>query len=147
MSTLKTYTVTGTSFTGSLIFRYDLDGALASYELDGELTKQQREWLFNGRFPLYEAGIKQFVSIINFTVHGGELDLSFEHFWNSYGYKIGKKPMAENNWKRMSRADKISALSGIKPYNSYLARHLHREKVHATTYLNQKYWEQEWNKY
>ncbi|QEE51058.1 hypothetical protein FUA48_16180 [Flavobacterium alkalisoli] len=147
MSTLKTYTITGTSFEGSLVFKYDLNGSLQSYELDGELNDVQKKWLYNGRFPFNEVGIRTFMSINNFTVHGGELDLSFDHFWDAYAFKVGKKPMAANIWKRMSKADKIAALTGIKPYDAHLRRHLQREKANPTTYLNQRYWENEWNKY
>lgn len=147
MSIIKTYTITGTSFKGAMIFKYDFKAVLIGFDLDGELDQKQESWLYSDKFPFTESGIKMFVGIRNFTVHGGELDLSFEYFWNAYGYKIGKKPMAENIWKRMSKADKIGALSGIKPYNSYLVRHIQQAKVHATTYLNQSYWEREWNKY
>lgn len=147
MSLTKTYTITGTSFTGAMVFKYDLKGVLIHFDLDGELNDVQKAWLFKGRFPLTEEGIKMFAAITNFTVIGGELDLSFENFWNAYTYKVGKKIMAENIWKRLSKADKIAALSGIKPYDTHLRRHIQKEKAHATTYLNQRYWENEWNKY
>lgn len=147
MSIGKKYTVTGTSFTGSLVFDYDLNGVLTGFDLDGELTPQQLTWLYSGRFPFNEAGIKMFNAIKNFTVFGGELDLSFENFWNMYGYKIGKKVMAENIWKRMSKADKIKALTAIKPYNSHLARHVRKDKAHASTYLNQRMYENDFNKF
>lgn len=147
MSVLKTYTITGSSFTGTLVFKYDVNGVLANFDLDGELSDKQRAWLFSHRFPFQESGIKMFSGIVNFTVFGGNLDLSFDNFWNAYNYKIGKKPMAENIWKRMSKADQIAALSGIKPYDSHLARHIMKAKAHATTYLNQRYWENDFGKY
>lgn len=141
------YTVTGTTFKGSIVFKYDASGTLVAYELDGELNGQQIDWLFTDKFPLKETGIRMFQAIKNFTVQRGELDLSFDAFWNAYGYKVGKKPMAENIWKRMNKADKMGAMAGIKPYNSYLVRHIQQEKAHATTYLNQRYWEQDWGRH
>ena len=130
-------------------FKYHLNGALYSFKvLDSQLSVKQRTWLFGrNNFPCTEADMKEVwmkKMNANFVIEVGEPDLSFDAFWNAYAHKIGKKKMAENSWNKLSKADKIKALMAIKDYNRYLSRKPGIEKAHATTYLNQEYWKNEY---
>lgn len=67
-------------------------------------------------------------------------DLSFQKFWNDYGYKEGgSKKKAEAIWEKLSEKDKSAALS-------YIARYKQVKQVqgtamaYATTYLNGQPW-------
>lgn len=130
-------------------FKYHLNGALYSFKvLDSQLSPKQAHWLFaTGKFPVTEDIMKkEWMKKLNanFVIEVGEPDLSFDAFWNAYAHKIGKKKMAENSWNKLSKADKIKALMAIKDYNRYLSRKPGIEKAHATTYLNQEYYNNEY---
>lgn len=51
-----TYTVIGTTFTGTMIFKYDLEGFLTHFELvDAQLNEVQRNWLYTQKFPIKQS--------------------------------------------------------------------------------------------
>lgn len=130
-------------------FKYHLNGDLYSFTiLEGKLNDNQVKWLFEScNFPAIEVLMKTRWMVKlkkNFEITIGEPDLSFEAFWNAYNNKVGKKKMAENTWNKLSKANKIKALQAISSYNKYLSRKPGIDKAHATTYLNQEYWENEW---
>jgi len=143
-----TYTVKSRADKYVWQFKYTLNGNLYAFKvLEGSLSVNQKIWLFQkANFPTEEAAMKLWQKNLkkNFEIEIGEPDLSFESFWNSYGHKIGKKPMAENTWKKLSKAVKIKALMAIKDYNGYLSRNPGIQKAHATTYLNQEYFNNEY---
>lgn len=142
---LKTYNVIGSSFKGVMVFKYNLNGVLVVFELldADELESKQVVWLFSSRFPYKENQIGTFRAIKNFTVSEGEFELTFDMFWNAYKYKV-KRVMAEKAWNKLSTDDQIRAVAGIKHYDSFLKRKRNMEKAHASTYLNQRYWEDNW---
>lgn len=146
MEQFTTYTITGKNSPIVWQFKYHLNGLLSEFKLlEGELDSKQVNWLFiKGKFPYLEKQIKGWNSIANFNMEVGLPDLSFDGFWNTYNNKVGKKKMAENTWNKLSQAHKLKALESIKYYNNYLSRKPGIDKAHATTYLNQAYWENEW---
>lgn len=126
-------------------FAYDLHGNLLSFTTEGVLTADQAKWLFSHRFPYNQKAMELFAKLYrkNFELTIGKPDLSFNAFYNEYGYKVKKVP-AQKAWDRLSKKDKIDALAGIKAYKGYL----HRKQVAQampTTYINQRYWESNWN--
>ncbi|UAB84996.1 hypothetical protein INR75_02905 [Zunongwangia sp. SCSIO 43204] len=130
-------------------FKYDLKGNLRSFKVDDKpLSPSQLNFLFTEqKFPTSQTIMKEVwmsAKKSEFEIVVGEPDLSFTAFWNAYNHKIGKKKMAENTWNKMSRARKIKALLGIKDYDNYLSRNPGIQKAHATTYLNQEYYENEY---
>ena len=138
----KEYHIIGSSFSGIMVFKYCLNGYLTSFELkDADVfSKQQASWLFSRHFPYQENQINNFKSVKNFTVTEGKFDLSFETFWNAYSNKV-KRVVTEKAWEKLSDVDKIAALAGIKHYDRYLSRKRGQAKAHGATYLNQRYWE------
>jgi len=130
-------------------FKYSLNGHLKSFKLlQGQLSETQTNWLFTGgNFP-YNVEIMTSVWMVklkkNFETTVGEADLSFENFWNTYAHKVGKKKMAENAWQKMSKANKIKALIGIKKYENNLRLYPGQAKAHPSTYLNQEYYNNEY---
>ncbi|QKX04866.1 hypothetical protein HN014_08030 [Aquimarina sp. TRL1] len=144
MEVTTTYTVKSKNYPTIWEFKYDLNGVLTSFKIDGSLNQTQIDWLFSSKFPYKEEVIKKWKSIKNFEIIIGAPDLSFQTFWNVYGYKI-KKVVSERAWKKLSKADRLNALKGVKKYNNFLYRKPGREKANAATYLNQKYWEDEYS--
>lgn len=136
-----TYTVTGNYHPIYWVFKYHLNGALAAFIIqEGELTEKQQEWLFkSGEFPYHETQIKTWKNSKVFNLEIGEPDLSFETFWTAYNHKI-KKQLTQKAWSRLSRKDKMDALTAIKAYDGYLKRK-GTAKAHGATYINQRYWE------
>ncbi|HCY83153.1 MAG TPA: hypothetical protein DHV22_16900, partial [Xanthomarina gelatinilytica] len=102
--------------------------------------QKQIQWLFvKGFFPYTEKQIKGWVSIKNFKIEVGKPDLSFDTFWEAYNHKV-KKAMSEKSWKRLSQKDQMQAIEHIVVYDKYLHRK-HIAKAAPSTYLNQRYWE------
>lgn len=130
-------------------FKYNLNGSLKAFKLlQGQLSDTQTNWLFKaGNFP-YHVDIMTRVWMAklrkNFEISVGEADLSFENFWNTYGHKVGKKKMAQTSWGKLSKANKIKALIGIKKYNNNLKLYPGQAKAHASTYINQEYYNNEY---
>tara|TARA_R100001369_G_scaffold91021_3_gene131108 strand:+ start:2297 stop:2746 length:450 start_codon:yes stop_codon:yes gene_type:complete len=143
-----TYTVKSIQDGFIWTFKYDLNGNLTAFIIDeGILSGKQMKWLFSsGKFPALETIMKNVWMVNlkkNFEITIGEPDLSFEAFWKLYNHKV-KKVASEKAWKRLSKKDKMEAIKGIKSYNGMLSRK-HQHKAHASTYINQRYWEDDHN--
>ena len=146
MTPTTTYTVKSNNTPIVWVFRYDLSGHLVAFEIkDGQLTDQQCLWLFNNsRFPWHESRLQPWFQNKKVTIEKGEPDLSFDTFYNAYKYKI-KRVVAERSWKRLSRVDRMNAILGIRAYENHLKRHPRKQKANPSTYLNQRYWEDDYS--
>lgn len=136
------YILTSEIFRGEISFSYNLKGNLAAVEFTGVsgIDKTTYTWLWQN-LPLSVKKIKDWQKrASNFKVTEVPVDLSFNRFWLEYRHKVGKKKMAENNWKKLSRADKIAALMYIKKLRT-IKKSDGTDMPYPTTYLNQKYWE------
>lgn len=129
------------------VFKYHLNGDLASFEiLDGALSLKQRKWLFvQGHFPALEGMIKDWQKKLraNFQITVGEPDLSFEAFWLAYGHKTRKK-QSEAFWKKMTKADRFKAFLGIRNYNNHLQLNPWKTKVDPIRFLRDRRYEDEY---
>lgn len=145
MDAFTTYTVTGKNSEVVWFFKYDLNGLLREFRLDeGTLDEKQIQWLFHkDRFPYLEKTIKGWNSIKNLNVEVGTPNLTFDTFFNAYNHKV-KKVVSEKAWSRLSQKDRIEAIKGIKAYDNGIQRK-GIAKAHPSTYLNQRYWEDNWS--
>lgn len=147
MNQLTTYNIKSRADGFVWVFKYHLNGALASFEiLDGALNSTQRKWLFeNGHFPAVEAQIKDWQKKMraNFEVTVGEPDLSFDAFWQAYGHKTRKK-QTEAYFKKMSQADRFKAFLGIRRYNNHLQLNSWKTKVDPIRFLKDRRYEDEY---
>ncbi len=143
---LTVYTVKIPSIPTVWLFKYDLNGLLKEWVLDeeGELSEEQIRWLFHpARFPYHESTIKHFEAVKNIEVLKGEPDISFDAFWRLYNLKVGKLETGKA-WKRLSKADKLTAIKQLAAYNGYLKRS-RKEKVYPATYLNKRRFDDQFN--
>ena len=141
---VKIYNVIGSGFKGVWVFKYNLNGVLAAFELqDVIMNDKQVLWLFSRHFPYKESHINNYRAYANFTVTEGDFDLTFTMFWDAYNHKI-KREMSLKAWDKLTDDDKMRAIAGIRHYDGYLARKRNMEKAHASTYINQKYWNDNW---
>lgn len=148
MEQYTTYTVKSVKDGFIWQFKYDLKGAFYSFKIEeGRLSAKQMKWLFGGEnFPATENHMKVMwmkKMSKNFEVTIGKPDLSFNAFWKNYKHPV-KKVASEKAWNRLSKKDRIDALAGIKAYFGMLSRK-HIAKAHPSTYLNQRYWEDDHN--
>lgn len=139
-----TYTVRALKSRDLYEFTYDLDGHLRQFTiLEGALTRPQMKTFFrDGYFPAYEGMMKALWMKklkMHFDIEVGTPDLSFEKFWQLYNHKV-KKQASQKAWQRLGKKDKMEAIKAIKSYNGYLYRK-GVAKAHASTYLNQRYFE------
>lgn len=146
---LTSYTVKAKNSNSVWEFKYDLNGNLKTFKvLEGILTNAQMIWLFRkGNFPILESIIKTIWLPnlkANFEITIGEIDLSFDAFWNAYNNKVGKRKETENKWNRLPKAEKIQVLSNISKYNNYLKHHAKQQKQYPSTYLNQEAYKNDW---
>lgn len=146
-----TYTVKGRNSSVLWQFKYHLNGDFFSFTiLEGELSGHQMHWLFSAKnFPTTDnlmqiMWLKDKDITSKLDINKIDPDISFDAFWNAYDNKVGKKKMAENYWKKMSKADKIKALMAIKRYNNNLRLTPGIQKAHPTTFLNQEYYNNEY---
>lgn len=138
---MRRYVVTSSRFDGSLEFCFDDEGYLFSYMKGATLNQTQREWL-HSRFPLRENG---FSALINdsktLEVKLVDADLSFDHFWDRYGYKVGNKTRAQKLWDKLPDSDRLKVLESIPGYVHYLQTRPNMERLYPETYLSQRRFE------
>lgn len=146
---LTTYTVKAVTSDHVWEFNYDLNGNLKAFKvLEGTLNERQLVWLFKeGNFPVLESIIKTVwipKGKKNFEITVGEIDLSFEAFWDAYANKVGKLKEARNIWARLSKAEKIQVFLNMPRYKNYLKYHPAQQMMYPTTYLNQEAYKNDW---
>ncbi|KQC30195.1 hypothetical protein [Flagellimonas eckloniae] len=145
MEQLTTYTVKAKNREDVWVFKYHLNGVLRSFEvLEGILGEQQIKWLFRaGNFPYIETQVKNFMTNKNlkpfFEVTIGLPDTSFEAFWSLFGKKQ-KRIDSERLWKKLSLADRIKALEGVRRYDNWLRLNNGIAKCLPDSYLRKKRW-------
>lgn len=129
--------------TAKAVAEYEADGLLHSVKFDGG-DEPARSWLLRN-LPTDESHIAAFGAQYahRLQVVATPPDLSFNAFWDSYGYKVGKKDKVEQLWKSLSEADKIACLKAVPKYNRWIASKTSMEKAYPQTFLNQRRWENE----
>ncbi|WP_338875690.1 hypothetical protein WBJ53_08690 [Spirosoma sp. SC4-14] len=135
------YLLTSTLFEGEMAFSYDEGGNLVNFTNDAQLNEMQRTWL-KSRFPMGRNDLTLLVhDSKTLTVQLISADLSFAHFWEEYGYKVGHKTRVQKLWDKLPDADKLKALEAIAPYSYYLSTRPNMERLYPETFLSQRRFE------
>lgn len=151
MEQFTTYRAKGKEIGLVFLFKYDLKGNLKLFEIaEGELNAQQMKWLFaSANFPADESIMrsiwmkdKKYLKV--FEIEKSVANLSFEALWNLYDNKV-KKFESEKSFKKLKEADIIKCFLSIPGYNKYLQRK-GVAKAHLSTFINQRYFEDDWVK-
>jgi len=100
-----------------------------------------------GRKPdIPQTGLPESVPSIkekNNTKEEDNKNNGFSSFWENYG-KVGNKQQAERAWNRLSGIGKKAASELLEQFRDGLPAFQERGlNIHASTYLNQKRWEDE----
>lgn len=137
---MKKYQLTSPKFTGVICFEFAENGYLSGLTIDAELSNVQHAHLLqNTPLKIQQLGLlkERFKTA---TITEVPEDLSFNRFWQEYDYKKGKKVQTQNTWERLSKADKVKALTFIKTLKNQ-KRLDGTAMPYPNTYLNQRYFE------
>ncbi len=147
MELLTTYRAQGKQIGLVFLFKYDLNGNLKLFEIsEGELNNEQIIWLF-ANFPATEKHLKTIWMIKEkytkvFEISVSPADLSFNSGWIIYNHKLAKQD-AEKSFNKMNEAEKIMFFISLPAYERYLKKSK-IAKAHMATYINKKYYENEY---
>lgn len=140
------------SFKGAITLMYGEKGIGAEAEAPilivdmsaAVLDDRQRAYIL-GNVPLrYGAGFEQW--------GGGKLTFVFEDFepdfdkdfWTPYGHKLNRKRSLAW-WGRASMVKRVKAVVRLNGYLRHLARNQWKNKANPETYLNDEYFETDWD--
>lgn len=148
MEQLTIYTVKAKNTQTVWVFKYHLNGSLNEFKvLEGLPSPVQFDWLFKkGNFPYYEDQIKDWIKKLkaNFEILKLDPVFSFEMVWNLYNNKV-KRHEAEKQFNKLKQADIVKLFLSIPGYDKYLQKK-GIAKAHLSTYINQRYFEDDWSK-
>jgi hypothetical protein len=131
------YLFTSAKLDGKMLFKYHSNGMLAGFEVEGYPTSEQLRWIMRN-MPVHESMIGELQRLTRGVIEKVLPDLSFDHFWDTYRYKVGNKRRAEKLWDALSEADRAKAITSIISYDNFLARRPNQEKAYPETYLAQR---------
>lgn len=147
MELLRTYTVTSKKTRIVWVFKYNQDGELRMFQpLNGNITNDIFNYMFiGGRFPYDEKQMILFKTrfLKYFEISEDNYDLSIDNFMNHYGKKTRKKETTAY-WKKMSDANKIKALLGIKKLNNHIRLNTWKDKPDPIRYLKHERYNDEY---
>lgn len=141
MNNRYTITFKGKQASINILVEYDPNGLLKSlkFEDDDSLSKEAVYFCLM-RIPIQEDGLLQMTGELNTPILVNPIphDLSFNTFWEAYGYKIGDKTRTLKLWTALTEPDRIKCLRSIRQYNQYLQQKPHMERLYPETYLKQE---------
>ncbi|MBX2903105.1 MAG: hypothetical protein KF872_06055 [Chitinophagales bacterium] len=134
---MSNYVITSNKFEGAFYLAYG-NGWLVKLDLtEANLSKEQHAYVL-GNLPLKENELKAFAATAKLQCKEQITQVTFEVFYNAYGYKEGRKK-AENAWNKLSKAEQIKAyqyISVLKAKKAFSNENL----PYPATYLNQQRW-------
>lgn len=139
---MNKYVLTFKNTEGEIIYEYDSKGFLSTFNVKCEITAEQHKWLTQ-HMPFMEDEIAMFDKIENVNIYLIPQDLSFEAFWNTYGYKMGNKKRAIKLWAELNEGDRVEVFKHLPKYAIYLKQRSGMQKVYPETFLSQRRWENE----
>ena len=137
---MKKHILTSTQFSGEITFTFNATMRLVAVDIRAELSQEQHGFIIEN-MPFVISELSRFRSKTT-TIIEVPLDLSFEAFWDAYGYKEGTKKRAVGMWSALSKADRIAAIEYIRIYNGKLAQTPGISRQYPETYLSSQRWKQ-----
>lgn len=136
----RNFILTSTKFRGSVLYKYGLNGFLTELKVQAEFTKEQHEWTVK-TIP-YHISLIDKLKKMSETIKIDEVpvDLSFDHFWKTYGNYSGKKKICRGLWEALNEAERSKCLNYIPIYKSAKARD-GTNLAYPETYINNRVWE------
>lgn len=125
---------------------YDFGGFLKSVDFTEGFDSRQIHYVLT---MMAQPRIHEFEEHVQFKTKKWQVlevkdDMSFEAFWDAYGYKKGNKSRAEKLWNAMSEQDRSLCFAVIPKYKYYIANNSHIQRLYPETFLSQKRYENEY---
>lgn len=122
------------------------DGIVKNIELPSAISDVQAGWI-KSSLPAKENELFAWAAGSDkITVEEVPEDLSFNEFWTTYDYKVGKKDRALALWAALPAEERAQALRAIPKYKYWLAQRPAIEKLYPETYLKQKRYQNEFKR-
>jgi hypothetical protein len=139
---MKKYIVTSSQFMGELVFGYQ-HNQLVFMDLDAISEVPSFLAYVYSKLPVSSEALQGWLaSSKTMKIREVPADLTFENFWNTYGYKVGNKPKAQKLWNALKDQKKALALMKIKPYQKYVEAAA-IAMIYPERYLSQERYENE----
>ena len=136
---MKKYLLRLPDFGLEMSFRYDENEYLVSYQLEEGEPEQKVFYYLSRHWPTTYDKLKDLEkSAKNAKVTAITEEVTFEQFWEKYGYKVDKK-VAEKRWNNLPKKDRAQAYDFIDRYKSQVNIQGIAMK-HPKTYLSQEPW-------
>jgi hypothetical protein len=135
---MKQFSLTSSSFTGEVVFKYSDDGYLIYYSDEADLNSTQRTWLLKN-IPLTLDEMRDKIkSVARFNVIEIDFEVSFLQFWHKYNDKErSSKKRSESIFNKLTKTDQVKAYLWIDKYNRNRGN---ADKKYAETYLGAQQW-------
>jgi hypothetical protein len=144
---MKELIITSEQFVGEVRVLYGEQNELLKIDFtQGDLTPSQKHKLKTRVAPLFESIEKQVEYFDSKTVRIvlGDHQVDFERdFWQPYGKKINKARCLKD-WDKLSKADKLAAVNGLKTYKNHLKLNTWKNQADPENYLKRQMWQNEW---
>lgn len=137
----KIYVVKHKTQKFSFLFKYSLKGNITEFKSDFVMTNAMVE-SFKSLMPFFESELKKFTKD-KWEVQLVDNGLSFTTFWKDYNFPAGDKKKAEKLFNALSEVDQAKAIINVPKYNHTVQPYTNTAKAHATTYLNQRRFDNE----
>lgn len=141
---MERYTVTiKKNTTATALIGYE-DGVCVLVQITTQgLKPEQAGWILK-TIPPFEGDLPTLELALPFIrVEAVPADLTFNAFWEAYGYKVGKRERAIKIWATLNDIDKARCIRSIPKYNQWLSNKFNMERLYPETYLSQRRWENE----
>jgi hypothetical protein len=134
---MRKFIITGL-FGGTVHLAYSTTGILQLIDISAaSLSPKQGIYLFQN-VPFELDDLQQFCHHVRLNVVEQEVELTFDMFYEAYGYKEGRKK-AEAVWAKLSRAEQLKAYLYIEQLKR--KKKLNGEAFpYPATYLHQARW-------
>lgn len=120
------------------IVKYSLDGLLVEVTFN-ETAPPKLKRQFGKELPITPEELERFRAGGCIVKDISNIDLSFEHFWQVYDYKIAPQK-CKALWNKLSDTEKIMALGYIKRLRNFYARKGY-DMPYPERYLKHRRWE------
>lgn len=142
---MKRVLLTSPNFQGTIQLLYDLESKLVIVDLqETQLDTDQSDYLIRKVPVVYnKETFKQSFGNSQLNILESNVEVTFELFYSTHGV-LRNPDRAKAFWNRMNKTDQIKAHFKRHQYDRYCAMNGWYTKVHPTTYLKERYWEQDW---
>lgn len=142
---MRAFLITSPKFTGTAELVYNDAGVLVRIDTSGTDMNCSVMHKFKGAVATHIDNLRQSFTPGTTVIETG-FEVTFEMFWNKYGYKVERKRTLAL-WNKMSQAQQVSAYFSIEAYERFLKRKGGKmEKKFPDSYLRSEAYETDWDK-